>query len=165
LALRSLSEEAALAAWKSSLRGLVGWYAPPDQSGQAGRMATEYVAKHKLSGTIEKALAEALAPQPENPYEALAAWFESKAGAPASSEDKDFGTGEKKAGEANGYGARAAEQTHATRARVGCARCPAAAAAGAAPTASHSSRRQQLLMPPLVHCLSLAGCSPRRRGG
>ena len=68
-------------------------------------MATEYVAKHKLSGTIEKALAEALAPQPENPYEALAAWFESKAGAPASSEDKDFGTGEKKAGEANGYGA------------------------------------------------------------
>ena len=30
---------------------------------------------HKLAGTIEKALAEALASQPENPYAALAAWF------------------------------------------------------------------------------------------
>ena len=59
-------------------------------------------------------MVEALAAQPDNPYEALAAWFESNgaaaeaapapAPAPAPTEDKDFGTGEKKAGEANGYG-------------------------------------------------------------
>lgn len=35
----------------------------------------EYVQKHNLAATIEKALTEALASQPENPYDALAAWF------------------------------------------------------------------------------------------
>ena len=74
-------------------------------------MATEYVQKHKLGGTIEKALAEALASQPENPYEALAAWFSAQGGAAkaasaakAAKPQEDFGTGEKEAGEANGYG-------------------------------------------------------------
>ena len=79
-------------------------------------MATEYVQTHKLAGTIEKALTEALASQPENQYEALAAWFAAKASAPAPAPAKaaapkaaakaqdDFGTGEKEAGEANGYG-------------------------------------------------------------
>ena len=43
-------------------------------------MASTYVQKHKLAQTIEKAITEALASQPENPYEALAAWFQSKAG-------------------------------------------------------------------------------------
>jgi len=38
--------------------------------------AKEYVSTHQLTGTIEKALTEALASQPENPYLALAAWFE-----------------------------------------------------------------------------------------
>jgi hypothetical protein len=106
-------------------------------------MAEEYVAKHKLvrssresvnksahvladergirvyteqAGTIEKALTEALAAQPENPYEALAAWFESKAGAaPATVDDKDFGTGEKQAGEANGYGVVAVDLAEEAR--------------------------------------------------
>ena len=74
-------------------------------------MAAEYVSKHKLAQTIEKALSEALAKQPDNPYEALAEWFTKKAAdggaapapapAPAKAKD-DFGTGEKKAGEANG---------------------------------------------------------------
>ena len=78
-------------------------------------MAEEYVAKHKLAGTIEKALTEALAAQPDNPYEALAAWFESKAGAAPAEEDKDFGTGEKKAGEANGYGVVAVDLAEEAR--------------------------------------------------
>ena len=70
-------------------------------------MAAEYVSKHKLAQTIEKALSEALAKQPDNPYEALAEWFTKKAAeggaAPAPAPAKeDFGTGEKKAGEANG---------------------------------------------------------------
>ena len=74
-------------------------------------MAAEYVSKHKLAQTIEKALSEALAKQPDNPYEALAEWFTKKAAdggaapapapAPAKAKD-DFGTGEKKAGEGNG---------------------------------------------------------------
>ena len=68
------------------------------------------------AGTIEKALTEALAAQPENPYEALAAWFESKAGsASATDDDKDFGTGEKKAGEANGYGVVAVDLAEEAR--------------------------------------------------
>jgi hypothetical protein len=37
--------------------------------------ALAYVEKHKIAATIEAALAEALATQPENPYEALGAWF------------------------------------------------------------------------------------------
>ena len=78
-------------------------------------MAEEYVAKHKLAGTVEKALTEALAAQPDNPYEALAAWFESKAGAPPATDDKDFGTGEKKAGEANGYGVVAVDLAEEAR--------------------------------------------------
>lgn len=65
------------------------------------------------AGTLEKALTEALATQPENPYEALAAWFESKAG--AAEDDKDFGTGEKKAGEANGYGVVAVDLAEEAR--------------------------------------------------
>ena len=72
-------------------------------------MAAEYVSKHKLAQTIEKALSEALAKQPDNPYEALAEWFTKKAAeggaapAPAPAKAKeDFGTGEKQAGEANG---------------------------------------------------------------
>ena len=55
--------------------------APSHQSGSTRRsMASTYVQKHKLAQTIEKAITEALASQPENPYEALAAWFQSKAG-------------------------------------------------------------------------------------
>ena len=41
-------------------------------------MAAEYVTKHQLARTIETALTEALASQPENPYQALATWFEAK---------------------------------------------------------------------------------------
>jgi hypothetical protein len=38
-------------------------------------MSAEYVSKHKMAQTIEAALTEALATQPDNPYEALSAWF------------------------------------------------------------------------------------------
>jgi hypothetical protein len=52
--------------------------------------AAEYVARHQLAGTIQKALTEALATkQPDNPYQALSAWFQAKplatAAAPAAS--------------------------------------------------------------------------------
>lgn len=43
-------------------------------------MAAAYVARHRLAQTIEKGLTEALAAQPDNPFEALAAWFETQAG-------------------------------------------------------------------------------------
>ena len=39
-------------------------------------MATEYAQKHKMGATIEAAITEALGKQPENPFEALAAWFQ-----------------------------------------------------------------------------------------
>ena len=45
-------------------------------------MAANYVQKHRLAETIERGLTEALKGQPENPYEALAAWFQTKAGEP-----------------------------------------------------------------------------------
>eukprot|EP01046_Picozoa_sp_COSAG06_P114811 COSAG06_NODE_61655_length_267_cov_0.613095_1_plen_81_part_10 len=41
-------------------------------------MAAESVTTHQLARTIETALTEALASQPENPYQALATWFEAK---------------------------------------------------------------------------------------
>lgn len=48
-------------------------------------MATStYIQKHNLAQTIERALAEALKSQPDNPWNALAAWFNDIPAAPAS---------------------------------------------------------------------------------
>jgi|EP01046_Picozoa_sp_COSAG06_P040960 SAM-dependent methyltransferase len=51
--------------------------------------AAQYVQKHRLAQTIERGLTEALKSQPENPYEALAAWFKDVPAAPAADDDHD----------------------------------------------------------------------------
>ena len=57
--------------------------APPQQQQQqqqqgASTTVAAYLETHKLAATVEKALMEALASQPENPYAALAEWFKTK---------------------------------------------------------------------------------------